>query len=204
MKKLFIFVVIIALVAGAIAYAPAFLVRSDNPDRSDVIVLFLGVEYTTRKKEAFKLIEEGYARHLIIPAHGKISEANLFSNQPGQIQTAQPTSIRRNRIIGTGNYPKYYEDTHIEILEAKRMMDRSSFKTAIFVSSPYHMRRISLISRDVFKKGEYRVTYIPSRFEHQSGVLWFLNKDDRKQITREYLKIAWFLLYRFLPVDMQL
>jgi hypothetical protein len=199
MKRRITIIVLCALIIGAIAYAPHYLARADKPVKSDVIVLLLGSKFTLRKEKTFKLIEDGYARHLIIPAYGKVSDAGLFSSQATQGNLKPDPSLVRGRVVNLSNYPKYFEDTHIEILEAKKMMDKAGFKSAIFVSSPYHMRRISIIANKVFGKNGYRLIYVPSRYEQNTGALWFLNKRDLKFVSSEYSKIIWFMLYRFLP-----
>lgn len=201
MKRLIILVIIIATLSAAIAYAPHFLVYADKPEKSDSIVLFLGSEFTPRKEEAFKLIEDGFARYLIIPAYGKVSDAGLFTGQPGEHRPRPDTTKARKGAVNPTHYPKYFEDTHSEVLEAKKMIDKAGFKSIIFVSSPYHMRRISIIAKQVFGKKDYRLTFIPSRFEEYKGSLWFLNKRDLKLVTGEYSKIAWFMVYRYFPQD---
>ena len=198
MKRYIILITLCAVIVAGIAYAPYYLVRADKPVKSDVIILHVGPKFTLRKEKAFKLIEDGYARHLIIPAYGKVSDAGLFSNQTTQGNPKPDPSLIRGRIVNLSNYPKYLEDTHIEILEAKKMMDKAGFKSAIFVSSPYHMRRISIIANKVFGKG-YRLIYVPSQYEQYNGVLWFLNKRDLKFVSSEYSKIIWFMLYRYFP-----
>lgn len=199
MKQRITIFILCALVVGAITYAPYYLARTDKPVKSDVIVLLLGPKFTPRKEEVFSLIKDGYARHLIIPAYGRVSDAGLFSNQSGQAKTKPDPSLTRGRIVRLSNYPKYFEDTHIEILEAKKMMDKTGFKSAIFVSSPYHMRRISIIAKKVFGKKDYRLVFVSSRYEQHNGPLWFLKKRDLKFVSTEYSKIVWFMLYGFFP-----
>jgi uncharacterized SAM-binding protein YcdF (DUF218 family) len=189
----------LAFIIAPIAYAPYYLARTDKPVKSDVIVLLIGSKFTPRKEEVFRLIEDGYARQLIIPAYGKVSDAGLFSNQSAQTNPKPDPSLIRGRVVRLSNYPKYFEDTHIEILEAKKMMDKAGFKSAIFVSSPYHMKRISIMANKVFGKKDYKLIFVPSRYEQHSGPLWFLNKRDLKFVTTEYSKIIWFTLYRFFP-----
>jgi hypothetical protein len=198
MKRFILPAIILILIISAIVYAPYYLVRTDMPVKSDVIVLLLGSKFAPRKDEAFKLIEDGYARYLIIPAYGKISDAGLFPNQSAQTSPKPDPSLVRGRIIKPPSYPKYFEDTHIEILEAKKMMDKAGFKSAIFVSSPYHMRRISIIANKVFGNKVGRLIFVSSRYEQHSGILWFLNKRDLKLVSTEYSKIIWFMLYGFL------
>jgi hypothetical protein len=199
MKRFIIIIIIFTVIIGVIACAPYYLVRTDKPARSDVIVLLIGSKFTPRKEEVLRLIEDGYARQLIIPAYGKVSDAGLFSNQSSQTNPRPDPSLIRGRVVRLSNYPKYFEDTHIEILEAKKMMDRAGFKSAIFVSSPYHMRRISIIANKVFGKKDYKLIFVPSRYEEHNSSLWFLKKRDLKLVTTEYSKIIWFTLYRFSP-----
>jgi uncharacterized SAM-binding protein YcdF (DUF218 family) len=200
MKRFIIIIIIFAVIIGAIAYAPYYLARTDKPARSDVIVLLIGSKFTPRKEEVFRLIEDGYARQLIIPAYGKVSDAGLFSNQSSQTNPKPDPSLIRGRVVRRAQYPRYFEDTHIEILEAKKMMDKTGFKSAIFVSSPYHMRRVSIIANKVFGKNGYSLIFVPSRYEQHNGSLWFLKKRDLKLVTGEYSKIIWFALYRFFPL----
>jgi hypothetical protein len=200
MKRFILFAAILAfIVVGAIAYAPYYLARTDKPVKSDVIVLLIGSKFTPRKEEVLRLIEDGYARQLIVPAYGKVSDAGLFTNQSAQTNPKPDRSLIRGRVVRLSNYPKYFEDTHVEILEAKKMMDKTGSKSAIFVSSPYHMRRIGIIANKVFGKKDYRLIFVPSRYEQHSGPRWFLNKRDLKFVTTEYSKIIWFTLYRFFP-----
>lgn len=203
MKRFILLLIILALIVAAIAYSPYYLARTDKPVKSDVIVLLLGSNFTLRKEKTFKLIEEGYARHLIIPAYGKVSDAGLFSNQGTQVNPKPDPSLIRGRVVNLSHYPNHFEDTHIEILEAKKMMDKAGFRSAIFVSSPYHMRRISIIARKVFGNNGYRLIFVPSRYEQQNGVLWFLEKQDLKFVSSEYSKIAWFMLYRYFPPSIE-
>ena len=199
MKQRITIIILCALIVGAITYAPYYLARTDKPAKSDVIVLLIGSKFTPRKEEVFRLIQDGYARHLIIPAYGRISDARLFAGQPAQTNPKPSSSLIRGRVVKPAHYPKYFEDTHIEILEAKKMMDRAGFKSAIFVSSPYHMRRISIIANKVFAKKDYRLLFVPSRYEQHHDSFWFLKKRDLKLVTGEYSKIIWFAIYGFLP-----
>ena len=42
------------------------------------------------------------------------------------------------------------------------MMETAGYTSAIFVSSPYHMRRISIISSRIFPNEKYQLTFIGS------------------------------------------
>lgn len=184
MKILTITMIVILAFTSSIVYAPNYLFYNDSPRRSDAIILFLGNEFKERRMEVRKLIEDGYASYLIIPAYDRVVEAEKHHEASRGAVPSRPPS-----------YPSYYEDTHIEIIEAKRIMDKKGLNSAIFVSSPHHMRRIRIITAKVFQKGFYQVTFVPTRFEKRKNGLWFLNESEVKKVTGEYLKIGWFFLY---------
>ncbi|OPY00909.1 MAG: hypothetical protein A4E60_02047 [Syntrophorhabdus sp. PtaB.Bin047] len=180
-------VVVILAFAGLVVYAPSYLFYADPPRRADAVVLFLGNEYRERKAEAVKLIGEGYAVYLVIPAYGRVVEAGKHGDPMRNAVPSRPS-----------HYPVVYEDTHIEIIEAKRLMDGKGLTSAIFVSSPHHMRRIKLIADRVFTGGTYHTTFVPTRFERTGEGFWFFHESDIKKVTSEYGKILWFFLYRWM------
>jgi uncharacterized SAM-binding protein YcdF (DUF218 family) len=98
-------------------------------------------------------------------------------------------------------YGKHFENTHVESLEAKRQLDERGFRSALFVSSPYHMKRLYLISRTVFNRNKYTLTFIPSRFQQGFTLDDWSNKRIRNMIFREYLKMGWFLMYAPFAID---
>ena len=180
-------VVVILAFAGLVVYAPSYLFYADPPRKSDAVVLFLGNEYKERRAEAVKLMAEGYAAHLVIPAYGRVAEAGKHGEASRNVVPSRPS-----------HYPVVYEDTHIEVIEAKMLMDRNGLTSAIFVSSPHHMRRIKLITDRVFTGGAYQTTFVPTRFEKRKEGFWFLHESEIKKVTSEYGKILWFFLYRWM------
>ena len=157
--------------------AAAFLNYHEAPRPSDAVVLFIGPDYPERKKEARQLMEEGYAARLLIPA----------LNQTG---FKLPDGFDRSQ------YPDYYENTHIEALEAKKMMDAAGYTSALFVSSPYHMRRISMISKAVFQDKKYQLTFRGSRYVKTGGLLSLFHWSEIQNVFEEYFKIVGFLVYQ--------
>jgi hypothetical protein len=168
-------------------------------------------------------MEEGYAQHLLIPAFGQVFDMNSVSRihasthpriyASTHIRVHASTHSRfhaftltrsaastHQRISALTHYPSYFEDTHIEILEAKKMMDKAGFKSAIFVSSPFHMRRIKIIAEKVFDKGH--VTFVATRYEKAPSTFWLGNSALVRNVTNEYAKINWFLTYRIFNQSM--
>ncbi|HVO65472.1 MAG TPA: hypothetical protein VMT12_03225 [Syntrophales bacterium] len=174
------------VIAAAIGYAPAYLNYSDPAVKADAVVLFLGSDNGARHQEATRLIESGFADRLIIPASWKYMKENGIIQSPNKALTS---------------YPRFYENTHIEVLEAKREMDLSGFRKAIFVSSPSHMRRIRIIATHVFgnpdKSGNlYEIAFVPARSEESPSFSWLLDIHHLEEMMLEYAKMAWFCLYK--------
>jgi len=176
------------------ALAPGFLFMDNIPRKADAVILFVGPENASRLDEAKQLIKDGYARFLLIPSSGE-----LFTADPagGFVKLAgnQPRGDLFLRIRVAANYKKYYENTHREALEAKRMMDDLGLRSAMLVSSAYHMRRISMIAGRVFDARNYSISCNPARWQAPFAAGDWLNKERRKIIVSEYVKIVWFLVY---------
>ncbi|MGZ6292705.1 MAG: YdcF family protein [Syntrophales bacterium] len=179
-------VLFLAIFFVALYYGPRYLTYADKPLRSDAVVLFLGPDNKARQEDASRLMSEGYARYLFIPAYGRITEAESVSS-PAGTRKANP------KLIISGLKPRpYFENTHVEVLEARRMMEQYGLKSAIFVSSPEHMRRIKIIAEKIFCEEPVQVVFVPIRVEpaHQD-----LTLADYRRMGKEYVKIIWFLTY---------
>jgi uncharacterized SAM-binding protein YcdF (DUF218 family) len=198
-------IVLVVVVFGLALYnAPGFLAYSDQPVKSDAVVLFLGGEEGVREKEANQLMVEGYADFLIIPGYRQIkkrgSDGGLIKiNLDLKIKSSKlepgPQEDPNQRINETTNQKnRIIEDTHQEAIIAEDMMEHLGISTAILVSSPYHMRRIKLIAERVFGE-RAMVCYVPTRYETPDAGFWLFENYKRKIVITEYAKIAWFLLY---------
>lgn len=202
--------VIVFLIGLALTLTPRYLVYADPLGKSDIIVLFVGSDQDSRHKEALQLLQEGHSKYLFIPAlfslykagpaKGSITGIRFTDIKPG-IKLPGPCTdqemtdvyFRKNR--AANRFPRYYEATHVEMLLAKKAMDACGFRKAIFVSSPYHMRRIRMISRKVFGERELSISYVPTRYERVPDGLQSMGGADLAFITSEFIKICWFSMY---------
>ncbi len=188
-RKILIYFLVLLLLAiffVALNYGPRYLTYADEPLRSDAVVLFVGPDNKARQEDANRLMSEGYARYLFIPAYRRITEASSLPPMAGA-KKVNP------KLIISGLKPRpYFENTHVEALEAKRMMEQYRLNSAIFVSSPDHMRRIKIITERIFREEPVRIVFVPIRVEpaHQD-----LTLSDYKRMGKEYVKIIWFLMY---------
>jgi len=181
----------LALLLILILYAPHYLNYADQPANVDAVVLFLGGDIKARNMEANRLLSDGYANYLIIPALGQV------------ISTSDKKSFQTKKSAATGRYPHFYENTHIEVLEAKRIMDDSGFKKANFVSSPSHMRRIKMITDYVFHQKNsdpdiYQINFVPVRLDSSLAKALPWDLKNIGNVVSEYVKMAWFFSYQFI------
>jgi len=192
-RILLILVFVTASLAAFILYAPGFLVYADNPVEADAVILYSGPGQKDRRQEARRLIADGYARYLIIPDFGVVS----IAGEKGDLEPVAPELWGQAQSLrGTAPpiYRRYVESTHVEALEAKRILDRLGLRSALMVSSPYHTRRINMICDRVFDRN-YRFAVVPARTQQTFVVRDWLDKGKRGKIVSEYVKMAWFLVY---------
>jgi hypothetical protein len=191
-KILVVGILLLVLLGGFVLFSPRFLLYSSKYKKADAIILLLGPDFKARQKEANKLINDGMADYLIIPAYHKAYRIydkgtmkylspNLYSFKSGQQNVAVP--------------PSFYEDTHWEIIEAQKVMSSYGLNSAILVSSPYHMRRIKLIVMKVFDTNKGDFYFVPTSYEKAPANCLELSLADWKKVRNEYGKILWFFLY---------
>ncbi|MGD0234405.1 MAG: YdcF family protein [Syntrophorhabdales bacterium] len=178
-------------------FAPRYLIISQTPEKSDTVILLISSDYRARFKEAQHLVHERYADYLIIPAFNQVRRAESARSVTKMgPQTARSTAVDKPS--------ETMENTHVEVAQARRIMESLGFTSAIFVSSPYHMRRIKIIAERIFPRGTSgaRLCFVPTRYQTPHVRLWFLHSSDLKFVVTEYVKIAWFLVYaQFLNIS---
>ena len=192
-RKLKLILILVALsIFWVILYAPGFLLYSSQYEKVDAVVLLLGPDFQARKKEAYDLINKGMADFLIIPAYDKTYR--VFDK--GTIKYLMANSPEQKTEKNNNNDPlRFHEDTHLEIIEAKKAMSNYELNSAIFVSSPYHMRRIKIIVLKEFDENGGVFYFVPTPYEKAPARFWELSLNDWKKVAREYGKILWFYIY---------
>ncbi len=185
--------VIVVLLTVIIHRAPDYLLYHDEVTKADCIIPLLGKEYIPRKKEAFRLIAEGFSQVLLIPPRYRLEHV---TGKKEKIPIRVKEELSELSIDAYKEHPRFrwHENTHLELILAKEYMMSYGFTSAIIVSSPYHMRRVKILSEYVFPESSYRITCIPDRFEQRSNP-WWLDRRSLIWVVKEYTKIGWFLVY---------
>ena len=191
-ERLLVLILIILSLSGLILSAPDYLLYSSPYKKADAIVVLLGPDFNARQKEVYDLISKGMADYLIIPAHNKtyrVLDKGIIKYLPDNFPELK--TMEKN----VDAPPYFYEDTHWEIIEAKKVMSHYGLRSAIFVSSPYHMRRIKIMVIKVFDNKDGQFYFTPTHYEEAPAGFWKLSSADWKKVVREYRKILWFIVY---------
>ncbi|MBW2429765.1 MAG: YdcF family protein [Deltaproteobacteria bacterium] len=203
-KKYLIFLFAVIVVAGVVYFAPDYLLYADVPQGSDAVMILDGSDYINRRKEAVFLVKNGYAKFIFTPGRTRFltkTADGIYSYTGNDIDeiNAILEEIKAFRTDAPKKNQNILEQTHTALIIAKQVMERVNISSAIFVSNPYHMRRIKLIADNVFEDSVFKIYCVPSRYSKIS-TLWLLHIKDIKWIISEYIKIAWFRVYTFLDL----
>ncbi len=192
--KTFLVIIVVSMLAGVLR-APVFLVCERPLKKADCVIAMLGGDFATRKREALSLIEKGVADTMLIPAWRKMIRYDGGNLEPSEKKTVAVAGRPQVSINFFGRRLDLYENTHLELLLAREMMVKLGLKSAVVVSSPYHMRRLQLISGKVFADGGYDIGLKSTFLESYSSLACLQSGGCRKYVAGEYLKLAWFLVY---------
>jgi uncharacterized SAM-binding protein YcdF (DUF218 family) len=196
MKVLFVCLAILVL---GILFAPGFLVYSHPLDKADCIIVMVGSDQRKRNQGGEELLKEGRGEALLIPAYRQVAFAE--GSGIGKRERVGVTSGIKTRRTIFGHSFRVVENSHLEMMLGKKMMDKLGFHSAVIVSSPYHMRRLKLIAGKVFGGGKYRIGFEPTPFEKQGTFDLPRSWKDFENVATEYLKIGWFLVYSMFVSD---
>ena len=181
----------LTLAALIVAHGPLlqaagdFLVASDAAVPSDAIIAISG-DGEERVRTAAALLAGGYGRYLIL------------SGGPGRGSGSAATLARWARRYGVAEERLLLDDratTTVGNAEGSAALMRAhGLRTALLVTSPYHMRRAIVIFRDRFIPQGLTVRASPVRDSFFQMQGWWRRPPAREIVIREYLELAAFLL----------
>lgn len=193
------------LLWGIIFYSPLVwycaepLKKSSKLEKANAIVVLgggvgesgvSGQGYEERISHAVDLYKKGYAKTLILSSgmRGVFSEAYVMK------ALAVSSGIPESAIL----IDEQASNTYKNVTYVDRIANEYQLRNLIFVSSPYHMLRLSLVIEKNMpeKKVQYAPILRSSFYSHPEGRGWkyiFLRKVNRDQINgilHEYLAIV--------------
>ncbi|RDW20758.1 YdcF family protein [Oceanobacillus chungangensis] len=158
-----------------------FLIVNEKPKKVDAIIVLSGE--MGRLEKAAELFREGYAEFLML------SNSSVLGTT---IQEATDLGIPYNKIISE----EEATSTYTNALYTKKEMEKNNLKSAIVVSSDFHMRRSKLIFDRLYKGTGIELTYVASPSMERT---WLTEESERNLVFREWTKLIgyWLHMYKF-------
>ncbi|HUW65844.1 MAG TPA: YdcF family protein [Spirochaetia bacterium] len=177
--KLVTFLAAALILVLLIKNAGSFLVINEPPQKADVIIVLSG-DTGGRLQRGIDLYRQGYAPYL------------LFTSSPTGLQKTQAMAegVPAQAII----LDPQAQNTYQNATYSKALMEHYGLKSAIVVSSDYHMRRASLIFAHVFKGTGTVFTYVSVKDPGFHPVRWWTSRQTILQMCWQYWGIVVFYL----------
>lgn len=157
--------------------AGRFLAFSQKPQESDIIIVLSGGG--GRVEQAVELFKEGFAPYMLLSA---VSEN---AGPSGDMhQTALALGIPEEAILTEDAAQSTYQNAQFTL----PIMKQHGFKSAIVVSSDFHMRRVKFIFDHVYKKSGIELTYIGADSGYNAKT-WWSDRYSRETTFNEYTKM---------------
>lgn len=170
---------------------------SNPPVRSDVIAVLAGgvgesglagQGYQERVQWAVNLYQQGYADHLLFCSGYVLSmqEAVLMRALAVELGVPKDKIILEKRPVNTYDY----------IVYLKEYLQRHNWNSVMIVSSPYHMRRVSLVAKKVLP--QYRVRLSPLKQTEFFGNRGEVKIRHVRAILHEYLGLVYYAYKKYI------
>ena len=158
-----------------------FLVVSNDLKKADVIVVLAGD--SERVGQAVALYKQGLADYIIMS--GGVSESPDTMAESMKRQ-ARGMGVPEDHIFLEPRSQHTYQHPFL----VAPLLCEHRFKSAIIVSSPYHMRRVALLFNRAFKHSGVKLMYCPAAGSWFSPDTWWQSAGGRKVVYLEYMKMV--------------
>ncbi|RKD23188.1 hypothetical protein BEP19_13305 [Ammoniphilus oxalaticus] len=150
-----------------------YLLVDERPIHADAIILLTGGN-TERHEKAVELYYQGYAPRFIVSnaTEDGIYEAVLNHGVPEQ------SVWKENKA----------DSTFTNAVYTRNIIKQAKLKSAIIVSSDYHMRRVKVNFDRVYRGSDIQLTYCSAETDYQPKK-WLLDQQSRQIAINEYIKL---------------
>ncbi|MGH8059202.1 MAG: YdcF family protein, partial [Candidatus Entotheonellia bacterium] len=195
MKKLLLVLIVLAgiIVTHAIwlRWMGEFLIVQDELRAADVIVAVSGD--ASRNHHAIRLYKAGYAPTLLFNL-GPL-KTWVFGKELDLVHLARQGAQELGVNLADLLIQEDCVSTQADALYTKQHLQKLGAKTAIIVSSPFHMRRVALAFDRVFRGTGIDLIYAPVPLEAEDMALerWWTRDPEVIMVNNEYLKLLSYL-----------
>ena len=199
--KLAVVLVILILAVGGCRKAGSRLVKADDPEHADVMVMLMG-SIADRVLQTADLYKEGVADKVLIVEAGMGADKAL---EERGVQLISNSTQARTALISLG-IPAHSivvlpGDATSTRMESQIVRDylrtQTGIDTLLLVSSSDHTRRASKIFKAGFSSlEEPPALYCSSNsYTKFNAEKWWRDRDDIQNVVMEYLKMVNFVLF---------
>ena len=181
--------VLVAAFFAALGLSAGRLLIVDQPPRKADVIVVLGGDTGSRTERAAELYRAGYAPYLIVSA-GRIYHTTILADL--MERHALERGVPREAIIAE----RRSESTYQNALFSREIIRARSFRSAIVVSSNYHMRRVKLTFDRVFRDTGVSLVYVAAPDPDFNPSRWWENNKSAMYTITEYIKLAGYILGR--------
>lgn len=188
-KKIILIILGLLLIFLVLSFIEAgnFLVISESPTKADAIIVLAGDHKGDRTNNGVKLYKDGYSKNLIVSGgilYYKYTIAQMMKEQ------ALEAGVPNKSIIVEDKADNTWENA----IYSMKIMLKENFKSAIVVSSPYHMRRSRMLFNKVFKGSGIKLTYYAAKDREYNPKKWYADFFGIKTTAMEYIKLVYYAI----------
>ncbi len=191
MKKpvITISIIILLIIAYPIVFQnmAEFLNIKDKLERSDIILVLAGDSNGERVSQAVELYKAGWAPKILMSGGPAVWHLTYAKNMRAQ---ATSLGVPENDVVLQDRSKSTLEDIKFSYEEIKSL----GSKKVILVTSPYHIRRASLVANKYFKKGGIKVIAYPAQKSVFNPKKWWTRHEDTQFVVWEYVATLEYLL----------
>ena len=182
--------ILVVLLLGIIGillfrHAGSFLVVN-NPKPTDLIVVLAGGNNDLRYWNGVRLIQQGYAHHLVLDVFAK---GETFGNS--DLDLARALVNRTTPGLSTV-CPCQENSTYDETRYLAYCLAGSGAKSILVITSEYHTRRASEILQK--RLPQYEFSFYAAPDPYYFGQRWWMHREWAKTTLAEWQRYTWWLL----------
>jgi uncharacterized SAM-binding protein YcdF (DUF218 family) len=170
-------------------WGPGFVLEGpqDPLERSDAIIVISGDEGLARYREGVRLHRAGWAPVLIFSG---AAQDHYESNAEVMRRMAVDDGVPPAAILTD----HFGGDTYGNAVHTRSLMEQHGLKSAILVTSPYHLHRAAMTFRGVYNGTGIRVIGRSAPDGEWRKQSWWLRDETRELTLRELEKLAYVAL----------
>jgi hypothetical protein len=170
-------------VLAIFAARAGYMLVVDSPQSSDVILVLAG-ETDHRPMRAIQLLDQGYARRIVLDVPADARDFGFFEIELAQRYVAkfpEASSISICPIVGLS--------TKDESHDAEKCLDKESGSRILLVTSEFHTRRaLSVFQHEMHGK---TFSIAAARDEKEFGERWWQHRQWSKTFAYEWMRWIW-------------